>query len=103
MLKIKSFFRLDYRVYRVAKFSPKVCSRLTTKVADLVVPARFLVVLFSIQFVLSCQSDIFIGCGQYDGKGACCGLSIASVSDLSTSFSYIQKVRTPQFHHCTLS
>ena len=29
-------------VYRVAKFSPKVCSWLTTKVADVVVPARFL-------------------------------------------------------------
>ena len=40
------------------------------------------------QFVLSSQSDIFIGYGQYDGKGVCCGLSIASVSDLSTSFSW---------------
>ena len=73
-------------VYRVAKFSPKVCSRLTTKVADLVVPARFLVILFLMQFVLSSQSDIFIGFDQYSGKGVCCGRSIASVSDLSKSF-----------------
>ena len=41
------------------------------------------------QFVLSSQSDIFIGCGQYDKKGVCCGPSIASVSDISKSFSYI--------------
>ena len=38
------------------------------------------------QFVLSSQSDIFIGCGQYNGKGECCGLSVASVSDLSIFF-----------------
>ena len=61
----------------VAKFSPKVCNRLTTKVADLVVPVRCLVILFIIQFVLSSQGDIFIGCGQYNGKGVCCGLNIA--------------------------
>ena len=73
-------------VYRVAKFSPKVCSQLKTKVADLVVPTRFLVILFLMQFVSSSLSDIFIGCGQYYGKGVCCGLSIASVSDLSKSF-----------------
>ena len=99
MLKIV-FFRLDRQlyVYRVAKFSPKVCNRLTTKVADLVVPTRFLM-----QFVLSSESDIFIGCGQYNGKGVCCGLSIAAVSDLSKRFSYIQKFRTPQSHLCTLA
>ena len=90
-------------VYRVAKLSPKVCSRLTTKVADLVVPARFLIILFLMQFVLSFQSDIFIGCGQFAGKGVCCGLSIASVPDLSKSFSYIQKVRTVLSHLCMLS
>ena len=87
----------------VAIFSPKVCSRLTTKVADLVVPARFLVILFLMQFVLSSQSDIFMGCGQYDGKEVSCSLSIAAVSDLSKSSSYIQKVRTPQSHLSTLS
>ena len=88
MLKMKSFFGYirQLYVYRLAKFSPKVCSRSTTKVADLVVPARFLVILFLMQFVLSSQSDIFIGCGQCSGKGVCCGLSIASVSDLSKSF-----------------
>ena len=48
--------------------------------------ARFLVILFLMQFVLSSQSDIFIGCGQNGGKGVCCGLSIASVSDLSKGF-----------------
>ena len=96
MLKIV-FFRQLY-VYRVAKLSPKVCKRLTTKVADLVVPTRFLM-----QFVLSSESDIFIGCGQYNGKGVCCGLSIAAVSDLSKRFSYIQKLRTPQSHLCTLA
>ena len=97
MFKITHFtaqtlFRLDIRqlyVHRVAKFSPKVCSQLTTKVTDLVVPVRFLVILFLMQFVLSSQSDIFIGYRQYDGKGVCCGPSIASVSDLSKLFSYI--------------
>ena len=64
MLKIKRLY-----VYMVAKFGLKVCSRLTTKVADLVVPARFLVILFLMQFVVSSQSDIIIGCGQYSGKG----------------------------------
>ena len=87
----------------VAKFSPKVCNRLTTKVADLVVPVRCLVILFIIQFVLSSQGDIFIGCGQYNGKWVCCGLNIASVSDLSKGFSYLLKVRTPQSHLWTLS
>ena len=38
------------------------------------------------QFVLGSQSDIFIGCGQYGKKGVCCGLSVASVCDLSKSF-----------------
>ena len=64
MLNIKQLY-----VYRVAKFSLKVCSRLTTKVADLVVPARFLVIFFLMQFVVSSQSDIIIGYGQYIGKG----------------------------------
>ena len=88
MLKIKSFlgYIRQLYVYRVAKFSPKVCSRLTTKVADLVVPARFLVIFILMQFVLSSQSDIFIGFDQYGGKVVCCGRSIASVSDLSKSF-----------------
>ena len=58
MLKIKQLY-----VYRVVKFSLKVCSRLTTKVAYLVVPARFLVILFLMQFVVSSQSDIIIGSG----------------------------------------
>ena len=50
----KAFFLRYIRqlyVYRVAKFCPKVCSRLTTKVADLVGPARFLVILFFMKFV----------------------------------------------------
>ena len=74
-----------------------------TKVADVVVPTRFLVILFFMQFVLSFQNDIFIDCGQYNGKGVCCGLSIASVSDLSKGLLYIQKVRTPQSHLCMQS
>ena len=52
--KNKVFFQVTsgrLYIYRVAKFSPKVCSRLTTKVADLGVPARFLVILFLMQFV----------------------------------------------------
>ena len=73
-------------IYRVAKFSPKVCSRLTTKVPDLGVPAKCLVIVFLMQFVSSSQSVIFICCGQYSEKGVCCDLSIASVSDLSKSF-----------------
>ena len=96
--KNKFFFQVTLGrlyVYRVAKFSPKVCSRLATKVADLGVPAKFLVILFLMQFVSSSQSVIFICCGQYSGKGVCCDLSIASVSDLSKSFHTYKKSK----HH----
>ena len=92
--KNKIFFQVTLGrlyVYRVAKFSPKVCSRLTTKVADLGVPAKFLVILFLMQFVSSSQSVFFICCGQYSGKGVCCDLSIASVSNLSKSFHTYKK------------
>ena len=96
--KNKIFFQVTLGrlyVYRVAKFSPKVCSRLTTNVADLGVPAKFLVILFLMQFASSSQSVIFIYCGQYSEKRVCCDLSIASVSDLSKSVHTYKKSK----HH----
>ena len=52
LLQTNEILYVKKKVHSIAKFSPKVCSRLTTKVADLVVPARFLVILFLMQFVL---------------------------------------------------
>ena len=70
MLKIKSFLRLDLAIecLQGTKIQSESLKMMDNQIADLVVCARFLVILFLMRFVLSSEGDIFIGKGKAENE-----------------------------------